>query len=87
MTRAEGYSAEYKDYKLYVEVADEGWQVRVYHVPGKKWAYKNDVDSPERGKDDAIATAVAAENPKATADDHAVAKRSVAWTRYGPGSK
>jgi hypothetical protein len=84
MKRGEGYRTEYKDYKLYVEATSEGWEVRVYDVPGRKFAYQNSVEGPTIGKDDAISTAVVADNPQATWDDVAQAKNLLKWELYGP---
>jgi len=84
MKRGEGYRTEYKDYKLYVEATTEGWEVRVYHVTGRKFACQNSVEGPTIGKDEAISTAVVGDNPQATSDDVAQAKKLIQWELYGP---
>ena len=84
LIRGQGYRADYKDYRLFVEVGDEVWQVRVHHLASKTWPYQNNVDGLEAGKTDAIITAVLASNPCATARDIQEAKTSLTWERYGP---
>jgi hypothetical protein len=84
LIRGQGYRADYKGYRLFVEVGDEVWQVRVHHLPDKTWPYQNNVDSLEAAKTDAITTAVLSSNPCATSRDIAAAKTSLIWERYGP---
>ena len=87
LIRGQGYRADYKDYRLFVEVGDEVWQVRVHHVPSRTWPYQNNVDGLEAAKTDAITTAVLSSNPCATSKDIAIAKTSLTWERYGPKLK
>jgi hypothetical protein len=87
LIRGHGYRAEYKDYRLFVEVGDEVWHVRVHHVLSMTWPYQTNVDSLEAAKIDAITTAVLAANPCATSRDIAAAKISLTWERYGPKVK
>ena len=87
LIRGQGYRADYKDYRLFVEVGDEVWQVRVHHLPSKTWPYQNNADGLEAGKIDAITTAVLSTNPCATSRDIAEAKMSLIWERYGPKLK
>lgn len=84
LIRGQGYRADYKDYRLFVEVGDEVWQVRVHHLTSKTWPYQNNVDGLEAAKTDAITTAVLSSNPCATSRDIAAAKTSLTWERYGP---
>ena len=84
LIRGQGYRADYKDYRLFVEVGDEVWHVRVHHVSSNTWPYQNNVDGLEAGKTDAITTAVLSSNPCATSRDIAAAKTSLTWERYGP---
>jgi len=84
LIRGQGYRADYKDYRLFVEVGDEVWQVRVQHIANRTWPYQNNVDGLEAGKTDAITTAVLSSNPCATSRDIEVAKTSLTWERYGP---
>ena len=84
LIRGQGYRADYKDYRLFVEVGDEVWQGRVHHLPGRTWPYQNNVDGLESAKTDAITTAVLSNNPCATSLDIAIAKTSLTWERYGP---
>ena len=87
LIRGQGFRADYKDYRLFVEVGDEVWQVRVHHVATRTWPYQNNVDGLEAGKTDAITTAVLSSNPCATARDIEAAKMSLIWERYGPRLK
>ena len=84
LIRGQGYRADYKDYRLFVEVGDEVWQVRVHHLSDNSWPYQNSVDGLEAAKTDAITTAVLSSNPCATSRDIAAAKTSLTWERYGP---
>ena len=87
LIRGQGYRADYKNYRLFVEVGDEVWQVRVHHLSSGTWPYQNNADGLESGKTDAITTAVLASNPCATARDIEAAKASLTWERYGPRIK
>jgi len=87
LSRGQGYRADYKDYRLFVEVGDEVWQVRVHHLITNTWLYQNSVDGLEAAKTDAITTAVVASNPCATSQDITAAKTSLNWERYGPKLK
>jgi hypothetical protein len=84
LIRGQGYRADYQDYRLFVEVGDEVWQVRVHHLLSNTWPYQNNVDSLEAAKTDAITTAVLSSNPCATSLDIAAAKTSLIWERYSP---
>jgi len=84
LIRGQGYRADYKDYRLFVEVGDEVWQVRVHHLTSKTWPYQNSVDGLEAGKTDAITTAVLSSNPCATSREIEAARTSLTWERYGP---
>ncbi len=87
LIRGQGYRTDYKDYRLFVEMGDEVWQVRVHHVPSRTWPYQNNADGLEAAKTDAITTAVLSSNPCASSKDIAAAKSSLTWERYGPRVK
>jgi hypothetical protein len=83
LIRGQGYRADYEHYRLFVEVGDEVWQVRVLDMLRETWLYQNETDGLEAGKTDAITTAVLANHLSATSKDIAAAKKSLTWERYG----
>jgi hypothetical protein len=84
MEKLQGYTAYYHEYRCTVEVLDNGWRARVYHMPSQEWLCEENVSGPTVGKDTAITLAVLAEDPRATREVIAVAKASLKWGHHIP---
>ena len=84
MKNGQGYSAYYREYRLYVQASGDGWRVRVLHMPTQLWLPEDEVAGPTVGKDAAITVAVLAENPTATREIIVDAKASLKWEYYEP---
>lgn len=76
----EGYRVDYENYRLFVQVTEEGWTVQIRDLSRKKWNWKEIVDNPEEGKLKAIE---ALQANLSTEQKHVVLADSLEWEHYG----